>query len=362
MNDKYVLVPENVYAAFVPHRKIDVVKKFEQELEREIPGVDFHTTRNSSCVGKLANDLYNSNQKENVVFLGGGDGFISEFIESLVTEEQNAAVKGRLEDLVICTLRAGSGNGRQDGLGITHSWNFRKEVMNHTDAIRNGRIVPNQLINVDFGRDSYRIGSLVGVNGFDVKVLEKRDATKYQFGLKKGIVKPGFPNYAASTLRTYFEGKKNGFEDEFFVKGSLSGEEFEKTISSAVTEIGTRDYFGNEFRVCPEATGYSGMHFNAFSDEVVSIKPHLFWNMYHGNHDAIRKILGEESIFHRKIDNITIQTQKPISIHVDGEFETVEKQSGDYTINAKLSDYKVNFAVSKPYFDRFLDWQSRAKQ
>lgn len=305
--------------------------------------------------------FYESENK--YLFVWGGDGTAHEALNALM----NAGLEYGVKKKAVGFFRGGSGNGIQDSYEVPFP--LKRQIHTYAVSTKNNYTQVVDLLKVQSGT-SVRYGQLVG-NGFDAQVLAEREKVKHRTDKGLTVIKPGFFNYIAAGLKSYFKsmddisfnGKLNMKSGKFSYKGPRINAEypftsFDKDVSALMLEIGTRPYYGKLFKVCPDVVcndGFMDVYVFNFKNKL-SVFMH-FIELYNGWHSKINKSLARKRqplIERYEVKKTTLTSQVPFHYHIDGELlQASRDKNGNWSIEISILPSALSFIVPERFYHKF---------
>jgi diacylglycerol kinase family enzyme len=182
-------------------------------------------------------------------------------------------------------------------------------------------------------------GQLFGL-GFDAEVLKLRDSRTAP-GRGRTVV-PGLLNYVRSTIaalvkleippaeavKRYVLELTDGVEirERKRNKGEPPFRSLRLETNAPMIEICKRSFYGNRFRICPDALPGNGfLEVKIFDFEkkppvLINILP--LWMGWHRWINRKKRTDGGSRILHYRARHVSISSSEPFEFHVDGELKT----------------------------------------
>jgi diacylglycerol kinase family enzyme len=279
-------------------------------------------------------DFYSSDDPYLLVW--GGDGTIHDAVNT-VMELKSADREAK--EKAIGFLRGGSGNGYHDSYAVPHR--LKRQLESIFESMRSGYTVKVDILKVETN-DSRFYGQLAGF-GFDAGVLRRRNEMNFSSGEGKKV-RPGLLNYVYSALIAFsrdfspsavsahlelFDGqhvmktRKVNIDEKFKI--------LKKNVRCPLVEIGKRPYYGNRFKICPEAVCNNGsMEVCIFN---ISSKFKAIFNLlrlWRGAHHSINRKYdgGDIPRIERFIaKKLILRCAASLPCHVDGELKWVKNKN-----------------------------------
>ena len=287
------------------------------------------------------------------LIIWGGDGSVHTAINEIMRFRDRPLM--RLEKS-IAFLRGGSGNGYHDSYLLPRR--LASQLSSCAESMWNHRILAVDLLRIEVG-DRFIFGQLAGL-GFDVHVLKMREARLSGVGK----VQSGFFNYLVPTvsrlLRDFHRVRRaytlEVFEAERIIEERLQckKEVFEclvKELQCQMLEIGKRDFYGNGFRICPDAVPTGGLmdiylfNFDRRFQAIVNAT-----RLWKGRYRRVNREAAGPFIEHLRAKRIRIYTGSSLSLHVDGELYSVpEDEGGGCRIGISVLPEAISILVPAGY-------------
>ena len=224
------------------------------------------------------NNFYMGKDKYQLIW--GGDGSIHDAINTLVrAKEQNLQDRKKS----IGFFRGGSGNGYHDSYEVPSR--ISRQIRTFSESIAEDYVVDVDLLKFKFG-NTVIYGQLAGF-GFDVLALSRREK-KLSLSKSSSRVRSGLFNYFFPALITFlieFPGIRTKYTLDLYrgvyeVKRpreniKCSFETSTKIVHVPMIEIGKRPYYGNRFKVCPDAicnNGYMDLYLYNLYNKISVLK------------------------------------------------------------------------------------------
>jgi diacylglycerol kinase family enzyme len=267
--------------------------------------------------------------------LWGGDGSIHDAVNTMMRERY---LRARKNDKVLGFLRGGSGNGYHDSYGVPRS--LFKQIRFLEQAIRQRSVRAVDLLKIEYGASTI-YGQLAGF-GFDAAAAKRRKSA-IEGKNEKGRIYWGIFHYFLSVVGSFiydFPSVKRFSTVELsgekpipglFMNGERGGVFSQQDIPKMMMiEVGKRQYYGNRFRICPNAVCNDGklwVYFFFLSGRLPVIC--RLYSLWRGNYSrANKKCRTGHSFFVRgyTADTLRVVPVAPVPFHIDGEVYGEEKE------------------------------------
>lgn len=288
------------------------------------------------------------------VLIWGGDGTVHDAVNALM-QAREAGVS--LDNKAVGFLRGGSGNGTQDSYDVPRR--LRTQVQAYRTAMDEAMTVDVDLLRVRVGQD-VRYAQLMGL-GFDARVLQRRRS-----GVG-GAAPPGLFRYLYAAARVFFSEEwahrpmhvtlRNG---KYAFRGIRINAEFsfqsiERDLEVSLLEIGTRPYYGAQFKVCPDVVCNDGMmdvYAYAFTRRFQVVRN--VGSLWLGRHGLINDRLmgsGRRGVIERyEVRAATVTVPQEQTCHVDGELLNLPEDPASRVITVELVPHGLRFLVPPSYY------------
>jgi diacylglycerol kinase family enzyme len=288
------------------------------------------------------------------VLIWGGDGTVHDAVNALMQVRENGV---SLAGKAVGFLRGGSGNGTQDSYDVPRR--LTRQVEAYRTAMDEGMTVDVDLLRVDAAGD-VRYGQLMGL-GFDTRVLERR-----RRGVG-GAAPPGVVRYVYAASRVFFSRewahrpvRLKLREGKYAFRGIRINAEFafqsiERDLEISLLEIGTRPYYGAQFKVCPDVVCNDGMmdvYAYAFTRRGQVVRN--VGALWLGRHGLINDRLmgsGRRGVIERyEVRAAAVTVSREHAYHVDGELLSLPEDPAAKVITVDLIPQGLRFLVPPSYY------------
>ena len=279
----------------------------------------------------------------------GGDGSIHTAINEIVRYGQCR------RKIAVGFLRGGSGNGYQDSYSIPGP--LGAQLSAFSESLRERFVMEVDLLKIASGEKTV-YGQLVGI-GFDARVLGRRDARQDSEKVQSGLF-----NYLLPALLQFFRDfhrVHREYNFELLYGGSENVREcsgsrrLNRTVRCRMIEIGKRAFYGNRFRICPDALCNSGcMEVYLFNfNRRVQVVRHM-GSLWRGRYEKINRKGRKPFVEHYRGKSIKLTTCSPIEVHVDGElFYPMETEDGICSITVSVVPHAISFVVPGEFYRKY---------
>ncbi len=347
-----------------PNRSLRRVKKLERFLHQvEAPHV--FVSRDVYQFERHVRDFGTGDML--CLLIHGGDGTIHRALNALVPLWEKDSM---MHCKQIGFLRGGSGNGYHDSYGTPTC--IKRQLRALADSIVGNYSVDVDILHISQGGHHY-YGQLLGI-GFDVDVLKRRKRQGNVSSISESE-KTGLLNYIRSTLISLREldmslnREKVGFtltlREGFRMdvgsreKEGVPFQQHTVKTHAPMIDICKRPYYGNKFRVCPDAVCNDGMIevklFNYKSKLFVIVSMIALWLGWHRLINGIA-VKGKGPVIERyRTRNLCISSTQSFDFHVDGELITSEwNEEDEYRIDVALRPRAVSILVPEAYYKKIF--------
>lgn len=342
--------------------------KILRRIVKDYPFAEVIESRDREHFQQSVREFYASDCTHLLVW--GGDGTAHAAINAIMQSEHRLGSEYRK---AVGFLRGGTGNGIQDSYDVPFS--IRAQLSTYAESLHRDFEIDVDLLELENG--GHRLyGQLVGF-GFDVDVLRRREKRRREGRGQRAVTR--VLDYAAAAGQVYL-GKGFRLEHPFHVslrdgkyafRGTRVNAEFafhqvDRDIAPTMIEAGTRPYYGNMFKVCPDVVCNDGnMDVYMFNFRTKSAVLTNMSDLWRGNHEHINRRLTrrDSGVIERyELHELSVSAAEPFPFHIDGELmEAAADGEGRYRVTLRVLPRRLRFIVPGRFYRLFHPFEEQAE-
>jgi diacylglycerol kinase family enzyme len=150
------------------------------------------------------------------------------------------------------------------------------------------------------------------------------------------------------------------------VNAEFAFDRVDRDVSPTMIEAGTRPYYGNMFKVCPDVVCNDGnMDVYMFNFRKKSAVLTNVSDLWRGNHEHINRRLTHRDggvIERYELHELSISAAEPFPFHIDGELmEAATDENGLYRVTVRVLPRRLRFIVPGRFHRLFHPFEEESE-